>query len=164
MQALQGFGNIKGILTVPGIATVEYASLEEINIPLSYQSLTDDTHAQQRPIVFLSGKSWRTMPVFFDKNAFQRNQGRSDQGILHSFSLSGVIPAHNEGIMSELDRLPHHRLIVRILDISGVQHILGTVRNPLSFTSNSILNSQQRQHVITITGTSTRIPPYLVVA
>lgn len=164
MQALQGFGNIKELLTVPGISTIEYASLEDINVPFSYQSLTDDTHAQELAIVFQSGKDWLTLPVFFDKNSYQRNQSRSDQGVLHSFTLSGVIPAHNQGILSELDRLVHHKLVIRLKDKEGIYTILGTVRNPLTLSSNTIINNGQRQHVISIGGTSKRIPPYYLLA
>ena len=157
MSNLTGLNKVTEFQPLPGLLSVQYAAISDIVDSAPYA--IGFKYNQVYPIEFKTGKGWLEADLIIDENSFSRTSSTNNQGTIHNISISGTIPFYKDGLLPELDLMVKEFYLVQFKDKLGNKFLLGSMRNPLTFTSSSIKNGRTNQHRVGWTGITRDIPP-----
>jgi len=140
--------NLGGLLSFDFIPSSDVLSIPEPNKSRILQ-----------PIVLKSGKSWSSGYGTRGTMSFSEDQGNGDHGAKYAAKISLVVPkeeSENEDLYHEMR---HQTFIVVYTNANGLKKVVGTIAEPLKFTSNLSTGSDvpnRNQHTIQFYEDTTR--------
>lgn len=118
-----------------GLTLVEYAPIDIID-PASFNPLISSSYNWQQDISFSSG-GWLKMPFLSKEDIWQENQKEQNTRPYYEQLLSGLTPNMRPEVNGEFQKMAKHRYIIRMKDQNGQTWLIGTLKNPLSFSAKA---------------------------
>lgn len=133
MGKLKGLDKFCGQINIGGLAQIEYAPLDEIDLRL-YEPIISQSYNFQTDIVFQSG-TWLTVPVVNSKRLWSEELNRTRQGNSYEQQVRGVVPGLSDEAAGELEQMAEHAYLLRLRDRHDRLWLLGTPDSPFYFRS-----------------------------
>jgi|GEM_PF-4903027 hypothetical protein len=112
-----------------------------------------------------AGKAWFSAPVF-PKISWSESQKNSKEGVLFDQNIQTRLPNFNQNIKDELQEMALHRFIVIVPLRLGVNVLIGSLDQPLSFSSSFASGDDFQgfpSHSLIFTGQTLRKSPVVTV-
>lgn len=149
MKELQGLSNFCGNINIGGIIEIEYIPAIYVD-KLTYENNPTYQLHHITEIPLVAGRSWLKLPFFVLRNTWEETLERTEQGVIYTQRVTGILPSMTVEVNEELEIMMQHEYLLRLKDAQGTKWVLGTLDTPflLSITSTSGDNSSRKGHQI----------------
>ena len=117
----------------PGVRLIEYAPIDSID-PNTIERIISAGYNQQRSVGFLSG-SWLQLPVLINSGQWTEEETTAADGNYYKTQITATLPADTPAVRGNLNQMKQHRYLVRMTGRDGIPVLIGTLEQPLTFSS-----------------------------
>ncbi len=120
--------------SLAGLVTLDYAPTTWVE---AFERMTNSSYSNRAEVDFESGKTWLTLPVRYESATWREPQRNDPQGDTFEAALDALLPYDTPAIRGQLDAMRRHRFLLRLRFRDGSYSIVGTVEQPLAFSSEA---------------------------
>ena len=118
-----------------GLQSIEYASTSWID-PSSFSPIISSTYNFQQAFSFFPGFDWLKLPVLPKEDRWRETENNSEQGPSYRQEITGITPALRPVVHGEFAKMAQHDFLIRLTDRNGQVWLIGTLDEPLQFSSS----------------------------
>ncbi|NQU54364.1 MAG: hypothetical protein HQ522_17705 [Bacteroidetes bacterium] len=121
--------------SIAGLASFKFIEVEGVyNIPIPINQKITTAISRN------TGYSWRLGYGAIDSTDFSESGKQSDDGPFIESQLKGFTP-DSEEMLQLLVKMDGRRFVLHVIDNDGLERIVGTIEQPLSFTCDFIIQT-----------------------
>jgi hypothetical protein len=146
LNRLKG-NNIGGVIRFNFIPVQD---VQSIALPINHKVL--------EPLELKEGKRWYCAYATIGTMAYSEEQSDNDNGNIYKPKFIAICPQDNEEMTDTLNAMRNQRFIIDYTDANGLRKLVGTIEEPLFFTSTLSTKNDvkgRNEHAISFYGECT---------